>query len=67
MENTMTNQISQEELDKDTDAMIIQMNREQRFNYIKFGAVILLTFMAFFTILYITATIPSAVMSLFGQ
>jgi heme/copper-type cytochrome/quinol oxidase subunit 4 len=67
MEKNMSNQISQEELDRETDALIIQMNRAQRFNYLKFGAAVLLTLIALFTVVYVTATIPATVVGLLGQ
>ena len=60
----MTEQVSQEQLDKETDAMIIQMDRAQRTNYLKFGAMMILMFMAVFAVVYVTATIPAAVVQI---
>jgi hypothetical protein len=63
----MTEQFSQEQLDKETDAMILQMRRSQATQYIKFGAIMVLVFMGFFAITYLALSIPAAVMAIMGQ
>jgi hypothetical protein len=55
-----------EQLDRETDAMIIQLNRDQRRGYLKFGAFMMLMFIGFFTVTYLTLSVPAAVMSMMG-
>jgi len=60
----MTEQLTQEQLDTETDAMIIQMDRAQRTNYLKFGAMMILLVISVFAIISMTVMIPEAVMSI---
>lgn len=61
-----TEQFSQEKLDQETDAMIIQMHKQQQSNWLKAGALILLVLIGFFTVVYVSAIIPKTVMIILG-
>jgi len=62
----MSEHLTQEQLDKETDAVIIQMQRSQVTQTLKFGAIMILVFIGFFTVTYLTLSVPAAVMSMMG-
>lgn len=63
----MTKRLTEEQLNAETDAMIIQMKRDQRWNWLKFGAMVMLVGIGVFLIAYIAIAIPTMVMGIIGQ
>ena len=60
----MTKQFTEEQLNAETDAVIIQMNRDQRWNWLKFGAVVVLVGFGAFFVTYAAITIPTMVLEI---
>jgi len=52
---------------EETDATILQMDRDQRSNIIKFYAMVLLVGIIAFSVVSIALMVPDAVMSIMGQ
>jgi hypothetical protein len=62
----MSEKLSEEQLEKEADAVILQMKRAQKVNYLKFGAVLMLIAVCLFGIATLLSAIPAAVMSFMG-
>lgn len=58
---------TQDLVDKEIEAVVLQMNRNHRVSYLKFGAAVLLILCAALTVVSMAAAIPAAVMSIMGQ
>lgn len=63
----MTEQISNKQLDKETDAMIIQIEKDENKGYLKFGASLILVSIFMFVMYYVVMAIPSIVMGTVGH
>jgi len=63
----MTEQLTQEQLDQEVDAMVIQLNRNQRKNWLKIGALLVLVFIGFSAAISVSVVVPGMVMAMFGQ
>jgi len=51
----------QAKLDAETDAMILYMDLQQKRQWIRFGAILILVFTAAFSVLYLTAVVSSLI------
>ncbi len=58
--NTETNQ------EQEFDAIVLEMKRAQRTNYLKFGALMVLLFIAVAGILTMVSMVPAGVLAAFG-